>query len=184
MKITDCEKRNQLWTVQFLQGREKFQILQLLANLNWGITAIQLQLEWQLKLNRFTSWTKFWPKTKSKHGADITLLVIGELKQRRRERRRLFGAPKFVKCRQRFCFFFFWRWCFCRRGCLGFQFTLYLNCKYQPQGLINDMQMSIYTRKFWYILSHSLHFADTKGDWRFTRPPQQVSRVPDYLYSI
>ena len=47
------------------------------------------------------------------------------------------------------------------------------------------MQMSIYNRKHWHALSHSLHFVRHEGDWRPTRPPQRVSRVPDYLvYSI
>ena len=64
-------------------------------------------------------------------------------------------------------------------------FTFHLNCKYHPWGLINDMQMSIYNRKHWHALSHSLHFVRHEGDWRPTRPPQRVSRVPDYLvYSI
>ena len=34
-------------------------------------------------------------------------------------------------------------------------------------------------------LFYPLHFVRHKGDWRPTRPPQRVSRVPDYLvYSI
>ena len=37
--------------------------------------------------------------------------------------------------------------------------TFHLNCKYHPWGLINDMQVSIYNRKRWHALSHSLHFA-------------------------
>ena len=61
-------------------------------------------------------------------------------------------------------------------------FTFHLNCKYHPWGLINDMQMSIYNRKHWHALSHSLHFVRHEGDWRPTRPPQRVSRVPDYLF--
>ena len=48
------------------------------------------------------------------------------------------------------------------------------------------MQMSIYNRKHWNTLSHSLHFVGHAGDWRptrtFTRPPLRVSRVPDYLF--
>ena len=63
-------------------------------------------------------------------------------------------------------------------------FTFHLNCKYHPWGLINDMQMSIYNRKHWHALSHSLHFVRHEGDWRPTHPSQRVSRVPDYLYSI
>ena len=45
--------------------------------------------------------------------------------------------------------------------CTGTQalFTFHLNCKYHPWGLINDMQMSIDSRKHWHALSHSLHFA-------------------------
>ena len=61
-------------------------------------------------------------------------------------------------------------------------FTFHLNCKYH-QGRINyDMQMSIYNRKHWHALSHSLHFVRHEGDWRPTHPPQRVSRVPDYLF--
>ena len=61
-------------------------------------------------------------------------------------------------------------------------FTCYLNCKYHPLGLINDMQKSIYSRKNWNALFHSLHFIPHEGDWRPTHPPQGVSRVPDYLF--
>ena len=61
-------------------------------------------------------------------------------------------------------------------------FTFHLNCKYHSWGLINDMQMSIYNRKHWHALSHSLQFVRHEGDWRPTRPPQRVSRVPDYLF--
>ena len=39
--------------------------------------------------------------------------------------------------------------------------------------------MSIYNRKHWHALSHSLHFVRHEGDWRPTHPPQRVSRVPD-----
>ena len=69
--------------------------------------------------------------------------------------------------------------------CTGTQalFTFHLNCKYHPWGLINDMQMSIDNRKHWHALSHSLHFAWHKGDWRPTHPPQRVSRVPDFSLS-
>ena len=69
--------------------------------------------------------------------------------------------------------------------CTGIQalFTFHLNCKYHPWGLINDMQMSIYNRKHWHALSHSLHFVRHKGDWRPTHPPQRVSRVPDFSLS-
>ena len=42
-------------------------------------------------------------------------------------------------------------------------FTFHLNCKYHPWGLINDMQMSIYNRKHWHALSHSLHFVRHEG---------------------
>ena len=42
--------------------------------------------------------------------------------------------------------------------------------------------MSIYDRKHWHVLSHSLHFIRHEGDWRPTRPPQRVSWVPDYLF--
>ena len=63
-------------------------------------------------------------------------------------------------------------------------FTSHLNCNYHSWGLINDMQMSIYNRKHWHALSHSLHFVRHEGDWRPTHPSQRVSRVPDYLYSI
>ena len=61
-------------------------------------------------------------------------------------------------------------------------FTFYLNCKYHPWGLINDMQVSIYNSKHWHALSHSLHFVRHGGDWRPTHPLQRVSRVPDYLF--
>ena len=61
-------------------------------------------------------------------------------------------------------------------------FTFHLNCKYHPWGLINDMQMSIYNRKHWHALSHSLHFVRHEEDWRPTRPSWRVSRVPDYLF--
>ena len=43
------------------------------------------------------------------------------------------------------------------------QFTFHLNCKYHPWGLINDMQISIYSRKDWHALSHSLHFFRLEG---------------------
>ena len=43
------------------------------------------------------------------------------------------------------------------------QFTFHLNCKYHPWGLINDMQISIYNRKDWHALSHSLHFFRLEG---------------------
>ena len=52
-----------------------------------------------------------------------------------------------------------------------------LNCKYHPWGLINDMQMSIY------IIGNTgthcpIHFfVQHEGDWRPTRPPQQVIRA-------
>ena len=42
-------------------------------------------------------------------------------------------------------------------------FTFHLNCNYHPWGLINDMQMSIYNRKHWHALSHSLHFVRHEG---------------------
>ena len=42
-------------------------------------------------------------------------------------------------------------------------FTFHLNCKYHPWELINDMQMSIYNRKHWHALSHSLHFVRHEG---------------------
>ena len=42
-------------------------------------------------------------------------------------------------------------------------FTFHLNCKYHPWGLINDMQMSIYNRKHWHVLSRSLHFVRREG---------------------
>ena len=63
-------------------------------------------------------------------------------------------------------------------------FTFHLNCKYHPWGLINDMQMIIYNRKHRHALFHPLHFVRDEGDWRPTHPPQRISRVPDYLYSI
>ena len=31
------------------------------------------------------------------------------------------------------------------------------------------MQMSVYNRKHWHTLSHSLHFVGHEGDWRPTR---------------
>ena len=40
-------------------------------------------------------------------------------------------------------------------------FTFHL--KYHPWRLINDMQMSIYNRKHWHALSHSLHFVRHEG---------------------
>ena len=63
-------------------------------------------------------------------------------------------------------------------------FTFHLNCKYHPWGLINDMQMSIYNRKHWHALSHSLHFVRHEGDWWPTRPPQRVSRLNIILFSV
>ena len=42
-------------------------------------------------------------------------------------------------------------------------FTFHLNCKYDPWGLINDMQMSISNRKHCHALSHSLHFVRHEG---------------------
>ena len=39
--------------------------------------------------------------------------------------------------------------------------------------LINDMQMSIYNRKHWHALPHSLHFLRHEGDWWPTHPPSE-----------
>ena len=46
---------------------------------------------------------------------------------------------------------------------MSYLFTFHLNCKYNPWGLINDTQMSIYNRKHWHALSHSLHFVRHEG---------------------
>ena len=52
-------------------------------------------------------------------------------------------------------------------------FTFHLNCKYHPWGLINDMQMSIYNRKHWHALSHSLR---PTRRWLATHPPYPASK--------
>ena len=49
-------------------------------------------------------------------------------------------------------------------------FTSHLNCKYHSWRLINDMQMSIYNRKQWHALPHSLHFVRPEGGLA-TDPP-------------
>ena len=54
-------------------------------------------------------------------------------------------------------------------------FTFHLNCKYHPWGLINHMQMSIYNRKHWHALTHSLHFVRHEGRLA-THPPSQASK--------
>ena len=53
--------------------------------------------------------------------------------------------------------------------------TFHLNCKYYPWGLINDMQLSIYNRKHWHALSHSLHFVRHEGRLA-THPPSPASK--------
>ena len=60
-------------------------------------------------------------------------------------------------------------------------FTFHLNCKYHPWGLINDMQMSIITGNTGMLFPIHFTLSDKKGDWPPSRPPQRVSRVPDYL---
>ena len=61
-------------------------------------------------------------------------------------------------------------------------FTFHLNCKYHPWGLINDMQISIYNRKHWHALSHSLHFVRHEG--LATHPPSPTSKSGSRLPSI
>ena len=48
-----------------------------------------------------------------------------------------------------------------------------------PWGLINDMQISMYNRKHWYALSHSLHFVRQEGRLAATHPPS-LPRVVQY----
>ena len=64
----------------------------------------------------------------------------------------------------------------------------HLNRKYHPWGLINDMQMSIYNRKHWHALSHSLHFVQQEVHWRVaTHPPSPASksgsRLPIHVFN-
>ena len=54
-------------------------------------------------------------------------------------------------------------------------FTFHLNCKYHPWGLINDMQMSIYNRKHWHALFHSLHFVQHE-ERLSAHPPSPASK--------
>ena len=59
---------------------------------------------------------------------------------------------------------------------MDFLFMFHLNRKYHPWGLINHMQMSIYNRKHWHALSHSLHFVGHEGRLA-THPPFPASKV-------
>ena len=54
-------------------------------------------------------------------------------------------------------------------------FTFHLNFKYHPWELINNMQMSIYYRKDWHALPHSLHFVRHEGRLA-THPPSPASK--------
>ena len=61
------------------------------------------------------------------------------------------------------------------------------NDSLNPWGLINDMQMSIYNRKHWHALSHSLHFVRQEGRLA-THPPsperKSGSRLPIHVFNL
>ena len=60
------------------------------------------------------------------------------------------------------------------------------NDSLNPWGLINDMQMSMYNRKHWHALSHSLYFVRQEGRLAATHPPSLArksgSRLPIHVF--